>query len=409
MFHGLVFALRRITRRPITLGDLFQPGELQQAVDDGFVRVQHHPVLPYDIYNYTETCAYSRAWGPVTVACRGLIAHRDTGRILARALPKFWNHNEPESTGLFTSAEPVTVTEKADGSLGILYPTGPGAYAVATRGSFASVQALHASRVWHERYAQRWTPPAGKTPLFEIVYPENRIVLDYEGMDDLILIGFVDTRTGRTYGPDDFEHGWPGPAVRVLPYQSFAEALADEPTEGVEGYVVHFVQSDRRAKIKGSWYLQLHRLVTGISSRVLWEHLAVNACNQHASVQPKFLVQRLMMSPDRIERVLDAGPEWEKTFVEGIPDELHRWMITTISGLRDTVAALRREILADFTAIDHEARGDRKEFALLAKGHPDAGALFALRDGKEIVTYLWREVRPTFDAPFVSPLAEEAA
>lgn len=61
-----------------------------------------------------------------------------------RPLPKFLNHDQPEAP-VIALDEPVVVTDKADGSLGIIYPT-PDGPAVATRGSFASDQALHAPR-----------------------------------------------------------------------------------------------------------------------------------------------------------------------------------------------------------------------------------------------------------------------
>jgi hypothetical protein len=49
------------------------------------------------------------------------------------------------------------VTDKLDGSLGILYPT-PDGHAIATRGAFVSEQALHATELWLDRYAG-WLPP----------------------------------------------------------------------------------------------------------------------------------------------------------------------------------------------------------------------------------------------------------
>lgn len=38
-----------------------------------------------------------------------------------------------------------------------------------------------------DRYSA-WTPPTGHTVLFEIIYPENRIVVDYGEMEDLVLL-----------------------------------------------------------------------------------------------------------------------------------------------------------------------------------------------------------------------------
>jgi RNA ligase len=148
------------------------------------------------------------AWNAVTLTCRGLIAD-ERGDILARPLPKFFNHDQPEAP-VIALDEPVVVTDKADGSQGIIYPT-PDGPAVATRGSFASDQALHATGLLRSRYGG-WNPPAFLTVLVEIVYPANRIVLDYAGLDDLLLLGAVDVETCRTFGPSSVPD-WPGPAA----------------------------------------------------------------------------------------------------------------------------------------------------------------------------------------------------
>ena len=72
---------------------------------------------------------------------------------------------------------------------------------MATRGSFESDQAIHATRRlndyrFHRDTARRWTL------LVEIVYPANRIVCDYTDRDGLIMLGAVRVRDGKTVGPD---------------------------------------------------------------------------------------------------------------------------------------------------------------------------------------------------------------
>ena len=73
----------------------------------------------------------------MTLACRGLIVDERDGGVVARPYRKFFNHDQPDAPPLDVTA-PVTVTDKLDGSLGILYREPSGAVAVATRGSFAS-------------------------------------------------------------------------------------------------------------------------------------------------------------------------------------------------------------------------------------------------------------------------------
>ena len=79
----------------------------------------------------------------------------------------------------------MAITAKLDGSLGIAYTHPEGEVRLATRGSMTSHQATEATRIWQEKY-RRVAIPEGTTPLFEIIYPDNRVVLNYGDMRDLV-------------------------------------------------------------------------------------------------------------------------------------------------------------------------------------------------------------------------------
>ncbi|MEV4641665.1 RNA ligase [Actinoplanes sp. NPDC049548] len=345
------------------LADVLDQAELASAVEDGHVRTQRHPSRPYVIYNYTESCQYAGAWTPVTLACRGLVVDETTGTVLARPLPKFFNHSEGNAPFLCPDA-PVAVTDKADGSLGIIYRDGD-ELAVATRGSFASDQALHATQLLRTRYAD-FVPPAGLTVLVEIIYPGNRIVVDYGGMDDLVLLGAVDIATGRTFGPGAVPD-WPGPVVDSFAYATLAEALAAPPRDGKEGLVVHFLDTDERVKIKYAEYVRLHRLVTGLSARTVWDVLASGGD-------------------------LDA-------LTEPLPDEFHAWVRRVAGELVATVEELAEQVEKEFAAIVGSLPDGwgRREFAAQAVRSEHRGALFLRLDGKDYRPGLWQLARPAGD------------
>ncbi|WP_430788275.1 RNA ligase [Actinoplanes sp. G11-F43] len=341
------------------LHDVLDPARLAEAIDSGLVRTQCHPTLPFVIYNYTEACQFSGAWTPVTLACRGLVVD-GRGRIAARPFPKFFNHDQSQAPRLDPDAT-VTVTDKADGSLGVLYHDGTG-WAVATRGSFASDQARHATAVLRERYPS-FVPPPGLTVLVEIVYPDNRIVIDYRGMDDLILLGAVEIATGRSHGPSAVPD-WPGPVVQTFGYATLAEALAAPPRDGREGLVVHFTEADQRVKIKYADYVRLHRLVTGLTPRTVWEILAVGG---------------------------DLG-----ALVEPLPDEFHTWVTGVATGLTGEVEELAAAVESTFEKIVAalpEGWG-RKEFAAEALRTAYRAELFLRLDGRDYRPGLWQRVRP---------------
>lgn len=171
---------------------------LQERLREGYVRRQVHPSLPYYILNYSEKAQYERQWDEVTQQCRGLIVHTETSEVIARPFSKFFNYGEhPEGT--FDPRARVEVTDKMDGSLGILIQS---SWEIATRGSFTSQQAVWATQ-WFREYANRDFFNPAYTYLFEIIVKWNRIVVEYD-WEGLILIAILETATGHDINlPDD--------------------------------------------------------------------------------------------------------------------------------------------------------------------------------------------------------------
>ena len=376
------------TAPPVLLSDLLETGELTEMIEQGYVRQQFHPAMPFRILNYTEKAMFEQVWNDVTQQCRGLIVHTMTSAVVARPYRKFFNYGQDGAAPADLEA-PAAVTDKADGSLGILYP-GPSGWAIATRGSFLSEQAAHATALMRDLYPG-FVPPSGVTVLFEIVYPANRIVLDYGDMDDLVLLGAVDIATGRSIAADGVP-GWYGPVIDLMPARTLREALELEPRPNAEGLVVHFTDTDERLKIKQDDYVALHRILTMTTARTVWEYLAVDAC-KHLITAPKHWGSRLAIDPARATEILAVGPDWLGKLTEGVPDEFHGWLRSTISGILAKVDGMRTYLESEATAFI-EANGDRKAFAQAVAGHPHAGAMFLLLDGKDITYYLWKAAYP---------------
>lgn len=357
--------------RTVLLRDLIDLKALEAAIEAGHVKCQTHPSLPLFIYNYTERCQYERGWSLVTRQCRGLIVHVVTGEVLARPWPKFFNYGDPEAGFLEFEAD-AEVTDKADGSLGIMFPTGDPVHPwhIATRGSFVSDQARHGTSVLVTRYGD-FEPPPGMTALFEVVYPANRIVLDYGKTDDLILLGAVDIATGEAVGPD-WVSGWGGPVAEVFPARSLAEALAIEPRPNAEGVVVRLVESGWMVKIKQADYLSLHKLITGLNARAVWERIGAG---------------------ETVEGICEA-----------LPDEFHAWVREVGAELISERDRLTAEATAEHQRIiaSLPEGWTRKDFALVAAKHPMSAWLFLLLDDRDPADKIWRTLRPSAERSLVS-------
>ena len=359
------------TENRLPLAALLDPAHLADMIEQGYVRRQVHPTLPLAIFNYTERAQYERVWNPVTLQCRGLIVAEHDDSIVARCLSKFFNYAEHPAGSLDLGA-PAEITDKLDGSLGILYPAAdqPTGWAIATRGSFTSEQAQHATALLADRYPD-FEPPNGMTVLFEIIYPGNRIVVDYGDTDDLFLLGAVDIATGQSVGPD-WVSLWDGPAAETFAARTLADALALPPRRNAEGVVVRMINTDMRVKLKQDDYVALHKLITGMNARAVWERLGAG---------------------DSIAQIC-----------AGLPDEFWPWVEQVGRELiyrKDAIIGAARETHRDI--IDGLPDGwTRKDYALAAAKSPLRPWLFNLLDGRDPSAGIWRTLKPSGERALVT-------
>lgn len=351
----------------IEIEQIFSPEQLDAAMKAGYIESFRHPNLPLTIYNYTERVQYDGKWDAASLACRGLIVH-DNRTVVARPWPKFFEYKPTGGQhGPIDLDAPVEVLDKLDGSLGILY-WADNDWAIATRGSFTGVQAVHATDLYRARYGNQWTPNPGVTYLFEIVYPDNRVVLDYGDTDDLVLLGGCRIADGSAVRAGEIKD-WPGPRAATMGVSSLREALALPARVNAEGFVVTLIDSGLKLKVKQRDYVLRHRMVTGMSVLAVWEYLA---------------------SGQGIEGLIDAGH---------LPDELHQWARETIGELQCRHDALKTAAVAAHTDIVERlgATHTRKEYAAETANHPQLrGFLFALADGREdkLDAAIWKAIRP---------------
>jgi RNA ligase len=347
---------------------------LQQLIADDYIKVQKHPTAPLYIYNYTPKAQYDRVWNELTLACRGLILDEQYN-VVARPFGKFFNLGEMENQVI--PNEPFEVFEKLDGSLGILYWHEDKPF-IASRGSFSSEQALMATELLHTQYAHvipNLDPT--KTYLFEIIYPENRIVVDYGAERKLVFLAVIDTQTG----------------IDIVETQNFRSAAAQSAAaaslrvdgfdivkrydglndlhllktleeENKEGFVVRF-QSGYRLKVKFEEYQRIHRIVTGVSNVSIWEYLKAGQ---------------------------DLTPILEK-----VPDEFYEWVKETHAQLLVQFAEIEAICKTDFRILE-----TRKDTALYFQTCRYPAVLFKMFDQKPYDEVIWKQLRPVFQKPFAN-------
>ncbi|MDQ7036883.1 MAG: RNA ligase [Anaerolineae bacterium] len=145
------------------------------------------------LFDYTTQAHIANRWNFFERVCRGLIINQQTGEIVARPFDKFFYWL---SDGRKVSGHIINITEKLDGSLGILFRH-KGDYLITTKGSFFSPQARWATKFLNDHFDLSNLPEQW-TLLFEIIYPENRIIVDYGKQEDLILLAARNRHTQPT-------------------------------------------------------------------------------------------------------------------------------------------------------------------------------------------------------------------
>jgi tRNA splicing ligase len=357
--------------------------ELNQLIADDYINVNKHPTADLYIYNYSQKAQYDRVWNVWTLACRGLILDKDYN-IVARPFQKFFNLEElnltpapsPKERGVFDEIssplslgeglgvkfipnESFEVYEKMDGSLGILYWIENEAY-IATRGSFVSEQAQVATEMLHTQYAE--VIPCldkSKTYLFEIIYPENRIVLDYGNERKLVLLAIIDTETGNENELQDigFE------VVKLYDGLNDLSKLKQLEEDNKEGFVVKF-SNGFRLKVKFEEYQRLHRIVTQISNQDIWEFL----------------------KDDK-----DFAP-----LLDRVPDEFYDWVKDTKTQLLKNYSEIETQAKMDFKVLEN-----RKETALYFLNCQYPSVMFKMLDGQSYHEVIWKMLKPDYQKPFV--------
>lgn len=353
----------------MNISALFDVDKLGQLIHSGYISARRHPHLELNVLNYTPKTQYEQLWNEVTLRCRGLVVDRD-GEIVANCMQKFFNYGESSAANIVTKG-PVQVTDKLDGSMGTV-SFYHGELIVATRGSFESDQAKFAYDLIESKYLFPFRTLCGEdsTAVVEIIYPENRIVVDYGEMKDIVLLGVIsneELRNGRQlWTPADQVYSWPGPVVKRFNVDTFEDALRLPPRYNAEGIVVYFENTGDRLKIKQEEYIKMHKLIFNLTPRSIWSRLS-------------------------------AG-ETVAEIAMGLPDEFKKFVVDTADVLNDSRETVLKAVNNRYLQVLHSLPVDfeRKDFALAVKNDELAPMLFMKLESQEdrLKEYVWKMIKP---------------
>ena len=323
-----------------------------EYVKKGLVRSQKYKDLT--IYQYTEFTQFESLWNNCTLNARGIVFDND-GVIVQRCIPKFFNHDEPDGIKvekLMLKEQIGIVQEKLDGSLIKITKDEKHGLVITSKASFESDQAKMAKEIVEEN---NYNFKEGWTYHFELIHPDNQIVLNYGDERKLVLLAIIDNKTGKDIDiySDDLKFEKP----KLYSYETLLDVNVLNKDGLHEGVVVNY--GSYRLKYKTDEYIRLHRIVTEFTPRRVWE-------------------------------VLSSGQRMDRM---NIPEEFIKWLNET----ENELLAKYNELLNKINqAVAETQNMTNKEIALSNDENIKKMReyIFAIRSGKDIEAKVWKTIKP---------------
>ena len=344
--------------------------EFENLVKEGYLRKSEAGDLI--LFGYTDRTTFERNWNQYTKVARGLILNKNTGEVVAKPFNKFFNLSEMEEVFLSNLPldKPYKAYEKVDGSLGIIFNY-EGYWNVATRGSFHSEQAGIAQQMLKNYNLS--AIPTNITLLAEIIYPENKIIVDYKGQKKLVLLAAFDRDTCEEIHPDKVAQ------YAQIMFMEMAKsydytieqmiALQKTLPKDEEGFVVRF-ENGLRVKIKGEEYLRIAKTISQMSPISFWESM------ENGIVKREYLTQ--------------------------LPEEFRQEFEPIVKELEDQYKNIANEIQSDLELLPTQALTPegRKTIGLFLKDTKSIkhkAVIFPLlqQQNSHVDKYILKTIRPT--------------
>lgn len=241
---------------------------LETYVAETIVCCEKHPFSDLYIYGYYEDPLKKRLWDDTSKHCRGIIIDGD-GNVIEHPFVKFWTFKQYISKDLALLNEnqvlrlpdnSFRITEKVDGTMVTLYWIDETPY-LATQRSFTNVKAIEATKILHSKYKHLF-PLFNRqyTYVFEAIYPETRVLIEYGDMRDLVLIGVIDKKTGKPLPVPDMGFKTCKDYSEEYGHITNFNDLAALNIQNQEGFVIYY-ESGEMLKIKFPWYIKAHSLL----------------------------------------------------------------------------------------------------------------------------------------------------
>lgn len=207
-------------------------------------------------------------WSRDTLHFRSSLWDKE-GDLISASFKKFFNLGEqPDLTPVPTSLRGHCLIEKLDGST-LIVSYHKGQQIVRTRGTVDATALDNGYEIeqLRLRYPLAFDTTQLRTERFSFIYewtsPVNKIVIDYGSNPDLYLIGIISHEDYSLVGQATLDGLAPALGVKrpeKFSFDSVEDMTATVKTlQGKEGLCVYTPDGQNIRKVKGDWYLAIHR------------------------------------------------------------------------------------------------------------------------------------------------------
>ena len=249
--------------------------KLSEEVKNGYVTVHRNPDKKIFNYTYSRLTEQENHWNEITLRTRGLILDSN-GRIIFNCPSKFFNfqQNNFANDTYERIKDDFKIYEKLDGSAIWVVNDSEYGFVVSSKSSFTSEHAVWAKEIIEQKFKEKDSIfKEGICYCFELIHPENRIVVDY-GEEKTLKLWGLKTQSGETIELEDntidtsyFE------TPKFLGTNNDKDIIDNYINQkNVEGVVLKGIGDDR-IKIKSQTYLELHRIKTDCTPNRILELL----------------------------------------------------------------------------------------------------------------------------------------
>lgn len=297
----------------ITLKDAYRIAERYPM----FYAREHGPYVLFS-YHWQNMSVFRKC--PEARELRGVVFDRETGEIVSRPFPKFFNFGEP-CCNVDPDTE-VSLNEKLDGSL-VVASSHDGELVITSRGSFSSWVVNEAKQLLTPAHVEMISALDCSTFMFELLSPDNPIVIRHD-TPELVLVGIREKVSGYHFTPEEIVYYSDLMGIKHTPLVGEGKILAGDVhsqvlagRENFEG-VVGYASLTELVKFKTPWYIERHRYFGEISEKVVLSDFINGTLDDIQTDMPEHIAEQINAIVERASATIEESTMHVREVLAGL-------------------------------------------------------------------------------------------